>query len=341
MTTLRAIQGDITKLSVDAIVNAANTSVAGRRWTWMGPSTGPRRSRTCWRNAGLSGAARQEKPRSQADIDFPPSSSSTRLGPSGANGGESGEESTPRRLLPEFASSWRRKGIFSRSPFRPSAPGVYSYPLACCDGSCHSNRTGIHRQPETSLNEIIFCCYSLGDLKIYDAVLADGGKTSMSRSFVVLGIRSYADNGPARSPTPLTKGETGPGRGARFSRWRKVPAHRDERLADKDVVLVGGTIGDTATLELYDLACAVVKYGARSLDLLIPYFSYSTMERAAHLGEVVTAKTPRPPPLFHPRCSGAGQSRLLLLDLAFGGNSPLLPEGNDHLPSMSTESRWC
>jgi ribose-phosphate pyrophosphokinase len=34
-----------------------------------------------------------------------------------------------------------------------------------------------------------------------------------------------------------------------------------------------------------------VKYGARSLALVIPYFGYSTMERAVKAGEVVTAKT--------------------------------------------------
>lgn len=57
------------------------------------------------------------------------------------------------------------------------------------------------------------------------------------------------------------------------------------------VVLVGGTISDADTLELFDLACALVKYGARQLRLVIPYFGYSTMERAIKSGEVVTAKT--------------------------------------------------
>ena len=58
-----------------------------------------------------------------------------------------------------------------------------------------------------------------------------------------------------------------------------------------DVTLVGGTISDADTLELYDLACALVHYGASRLSLVIPYFGYSTMERAIHPGEVVTAKT--------------------------------------------------
>lgn len=57
------------------------------------------------------------------------------------------------------------------------------------------------------------------------------------------------------------------------------------------VVLVGGTTSDSDTLELYDLAYALQKYGASSLVIVIPYFGYSTMERAAHTGEVVTAKT--------------------------------------------------
>jgi ribose-phosphate pyrophosphokinase len=62
-------------------------------------------------------------------------------------------------------------------------------------------------------------------------------------------------------------------------------------VSRRDVVLVGGTVSDADTLELYDVACSVVKYGARSLALVIPYFGYSTMERAVKAGEVVTAKT--------------------------------------------------
>lgn len=59
----------------------------------------------------------------------------------------------------------------------------------------------------------------------------------------------------------------------------------------KDVVLIGGTISDSDTLEIYDLAYALIKYGARSIRLVFPYFGYSTMERAVKIGEVVTAKS--------------------------------------------------
>jgi len=61
--------------------------------------------------------------------------------------------------------------------------------------------------------------------------------------------------------------------------------------ADRDVILVGGTIDDSATLALYDLACGVVGSGAYRLSMVIPYFGYSTMERSTKDGEIVTAKT--------------------------------------------------
>ncbi len=65
----------------------------------------------------------------------------------------------------------------------------------------------------------------------------------------------------------------------------------DTDPADRDVILVGGTIDDTTTLELYDLACGLVMYGAYRMRLVIPFYGYSTMERSVKPGEIVTAKT--------------------------------------------------
>jgi ribose-phosphate pyrophosphokinase len=60
---------------------------------------------------------------------------------------------------------------------------------------------------------------------------------------------------------------------------------------DRDVVVLGGTITDADTLTLYDLACAIVGQGARTVTLIIPFFGYQTMERRVKRGEVVVAKT--------------------------------------------------
>ncbi len=62
-------------------------------------------------------------------------------------------------------------------------------------------------------------------------------------------------------------------------------------VLDREVVIVGGTVTDADTLEIYDLASAAIKYGARALTLVIPFYGYATMERAVRPGEVVTAKT--------------------------------------------------
>lgn len=62
-------------------------------------------------------------------------------------------------------------------------------------------------------------------------------------------------------------------------------------VRDRHVVLLAGTASDEDTLTAYDLASAVVRYGASRLTWLCPYFGYQTMERAIKPGEVVAAKT--------------------------------------------------
>lgn len=68
--------------------------------------------------------------------------------------------------------------------------------------------------------------------------------------------------------------------------YRRIMSHSRGR----DVVMLGGTVSDAETLELYDMSCGLVYYGARRLSMIIPFFGYSTMERAIKSGEIVTAK---------------------------------------------------
>lgn len=85
------------------------------------------------------------------------------------------------------------------------------------------------------------------------------------------------------------------------------------RVAGEEVVLVGGTGNDTATLELFDLACGLAAAGASSLKLVVPYFGYATMERAVKMGEIVKAKTRAQ--LFSAIPPGDGNNEIILLDL--------------------------
>ena len=71
--------------------------------------------------------------------------------------------------------------------------------------------------------------------------------------------------------------------GERYLRLESSVKHRH-------IICLGGTFDAASTLELYDLASAVVEQGARRLTLAIPYFGYSTMERASLRGEAVVAK---------------------------------------------------
>jgi ribose-phosphate pyrophosphokinase len=58
----------------------------------------------------------------------------------------------------------------------------------------------------------------------------------------------------------------------------------------QNVVLVAPTDSADSLDEVYRLGCTAVKHGAHALIVVMPYFGYSTMERAVRPGEAVTAK---------------------------------------------------
>lgn len=63
------------------------------------------------------------------------------------------------------------------------------------------------------------------------------------------------------------------------------------KLQSKEAVLIGGTVSESDTMELYDLASGLVDEGVKKLTIIIPFYGYSTMERTVKSGEIVTAKT--------------------------------------------------
>jgi len=92
-------------------------------------------------------------------------------------------------------------------------------------------------------------------------------------------------------------------------RYRRI----ETDCASRDVVLVGGTVDDVDTLEIYDLACGLVHLGAHTLTLVLPWFGYQTMERASKRGEIVAAKN-RARLLSSIPAAGSG-NRAVLIDL--------------------------
>ncbi|MGC4121593.1 MAG: ribose-phosphate diphosphokinase [Myxococcales bacterium] len=136
----------------------------------------------------------------------------------------------------------------------------------------------------------------------------------MKRETLVFGTRAYAPLQKAiAEAAKLPLGEIERKEFPDGERYHRIVS----TVTEHDAVLVGGTITEVDTLELYDLACGLVQEGAHRLTLAIPFFGYQTMERMSKPGEVITAKT-RARLLSSIPVPGSG-SRVLLLDLHSDG----------------------
>jgi O-acetyl-ADP-ribose deacetylase (regulator of RNase III) len=168
--TLRAIQADITTLTLDAIVNAANESLlpGGGVCGAIFRAAGPELIDACREIGGCrTGDAKLTK-----GYRLPARYVLHTVGPVWHGGGHGEPEhlaSCYRRCL-ELAEEHR----IATMAFPSISAGTYGYPFADA-AKIAIGATRAFSETPRGISEVIFCCFSESDLSVYERLLKDPG----------------------------------------------------------------------------------------------------------------------------------------------------------------------